>query len=115
MRPLCRVESAEDRRVRIVALTPRGKDLIGAEALRPEVRPQFDLLSAVCASKGLFINPVGGLESMLVEYGIEPTTDKKGWIVQALQLLPGLTVDDKKHPWKFLIAIHAYLRLHGRN
>jgi hypothetical protein len=83
----------------------------GADVLSSEVRAQFDLLSAICTGKGLFINSAGGLESMLIEYGIEPTTDKKRWIVKALQLLPELTVDEKKNPWKFLINIHDYLRV----
>ncbi len=78
----------------------------GRAALSPELQTQFDRLWDICAEKGLFINPCGELESMLAEYGIAPTTDKKGWITQALQLLPNLEVNDDKYPWKFVKAIH---------
>lgn len=81
----------------------------GREALPEDLKPRFDRLWTVCAASGLFIVPIGELESMLMEYGIQPTTDKKGWITQALLLLPGLTVDDTKYPWKFLKSIHEHL------
>jgi len=81
----------------------------GRAALSPELQTQFDRLWDICAEKGLFINPCGELESMLAEYGIAPTTDKRGWITQALQLLPNLEVNDDKYPWKFVKAIHEQL------
>jgi ABC-type multidrug transport system ATPase subunit len=81
----------------------------GRAALSPELQTQFDRLWDICAEKGLFINPCGELESMLAEYGIAPTTDKRGWITQALQLLPNLEVNDEKYPWKFVKAIHDQL------
>jgi predicted ATPase len=81
----------------------------GRSALPVEIQSQFDQLSKLLTSKGLFINPCGELESMLVEYGIPATTDKRGWIVQALQLLPNLEINEKKYPWKFIAAIHEYL------
>jgi predicted ATPase len=81
----------------------------GRAALSPELQTQFDRLWDICAEKGLFINPSGELESMLAEYGIAPTTDKRGWITQALQLLPNLEVNDDKYPWKFVRAIHDQL------
>jgi predicted ATPase len=81
----------------------------GRAALSPELQSQFDRLWDICAEKGLFINPCGELESMLAEYGIAPTTDKRGWITQALQLLPNLEVNDDKYPWKFVKAIHDQL------
>jgi len=46
---------------------------------------------------------------MLVDYGINPTTDKKGWITQALKLIASLEVDDLKNPWKFLKSVHEHL------
>ena len=85
----------------------------GAQALPAEVRPQFLALSDICAKGGFFINPEGELESMLVDYGIRPTTDKRAWIQQALGLLPGLNVDRTKYPWKFIVAIHDYLTSSG--
>lgn len=81
----------------------------GRAALSPELQTQFDRLWDICAEKGLFINPCGELESMLAEYAIAPTTDKRGWITQALQLLPNLEVNDDKYPWKFVKAIHNQL------
>lgn len=52
---------------------------------------------------------------MLSEYGIPATTDKKGWIVQALQLLAGLAVDFTKEPWKLMKTIHDYLSNPGNS
>jgi predicted ATPase len=79
----------------------------GRAALSPELQLKFDQLWQMCAAKGLFINPCGELESMLTEYGIPATTNKRGWITQALQLLPGLEVNDEKYPWKFIKVILA--------
>jgi ABC-type ATPase involved in cell division len=81
----------------------------GRAALSEKAQARFDHLSKVCAAKGLFINPCGELESMLVGYGISHTTDKRGWITQALNLLPNLEVNDEKHPWKFIKTIHTQL------
>lgn len=81
----------------------------GREALPREVQGQFDRVWEICASKGLFINSCGELESMLAEYGIPYTTDKRAWIVKALQLLPNLQVNDQKQPWKFIKAIHEHV------
>ena len=82
----------------------------GRTALPPAAQTAFDTISAKCAACGLFINPTGELESTLTEYGIEATTDKKGWITRALQLVPGLEPDDAKNPWKFLKAVHEHLQ-----
>lgn len=81
----------------------------GRAALPLEIQPQYDRLWEICAQKGLFINSCGELESMLAEYGIPPTTDKRAWIRQALKLLPNFEVNDDKYPWKLLKAIHDYL------
>lgn len=81
----------------------------GSTALPVEIQDRFRRLWDLCASKGLFINPCGELESMLVEYGIPPTTDKRGWITQALQLLPNFEVNLEKYPWKFIDSIHNHL------
>jgi hypothetical protein len=62
-----------------------------------------------CASKGLFILTTGQLESMLTDYGIPFTEDKKAWIKQALTLLPRLEVDTAKQPWKLADRIRSYL------
>jgi len=81
----------------------------GRAALPGQVQVRFDELWKACISKGLVINPTGELESLLVEHGIHPTTDKRGWIVQALQLIPSLQVDDTKYPWKLMSSIHRAL------
>ena len=82
----------------------------GRAALPPAAQMAFDKISKACAARGLFINPTGELESMLTEHGIQARTDKKGWITQALQLVPSLGPDDAKNPWKFLKAVHEHLQ-----
>jgi hypothetical protein len=82
---------------------------LGKAGLSETARENFDKLWTICADKGLFINPCGELESMLTQYGIEYTTDKKAWITRALQLLPNIEVDDGKNPWMFIKAIQEYL------
>jgi len=82
----------------------------GRAALPSVAQTAFDTISAACAARGFFINPTGELESMLTEYGVPATTDKKGWITKALQLVPNLQPDDAKNPWKFLKAVHEHLR-----
>jgi hypothetical protein len=82
----------------------------GRAALPSAALTAFDTISAACAARGFFINPTGELESMLTEYGIPATTDKKGWINQALQLVPNLEPDDARNPWKFLKTLHEHLQ-----
>ncbi|MBE9205773.1 AAA family ATPase [Nostoc sp. LEGE 06077] len=81
----------------------------GREALPAKLQSEFDTLWQTCAQKGLFINPCGELESMLTQQGIPYTTDKKGWITQALQLLPRLNVNESEYPWQFIKTIHDHL------
>lgn len=81
----------------------------GRAALPQNIQIKFDSLEEICNSKGLFINPCGELESMLTQYAIEPTSDKRKWILQALQLLPELIVNEQNYPWKFVNKIHKYL------
>jgi hypothetical protein len=81
----------------------------GRAGLPPELQPSFDRLWAICSDNGLFINPCGELESMLTDYGFPYTTDKRGWILKALQLVPNLIVNDEEHPWKFIKAIHEHI------
>jgi hypothetical protein len=81
----------------------------GRSALPPNIQSQFDSLWEICAAQGLFINPCGELESMLIEYGVPYTTDKRGWIVQALKLLPYIEIEDEKYPWRFVKSIHEQL------
>lgn len=81
----------------------------GRAALPINLQSDFDILWKTCAQKGLFINPCGELESMLTQQGIPYTTDKRGWITQALQLLYRLEVNETEYPWKFIKAIQNYL------
>lgn len=102
----------ESRFREMVDMTKAWKSLkqSGRSALPPGAQAAFDRIWAACAAKGLFINPTGELESTLTEYGIPCTTDKKGWITQALQLVPNLESDDTKSPWKLLKSVHEHLQ-----
>ncbi|QMS88214.1 hypothetical protein HUN01_11640 [Nostoc edaphicum CCNP1411] len=46
---------------------------------------------------------------MLTQQGIQYTTDKRGWITQALQLLSRLEVNETEYPWRFIKAIQEHL------
>jgi len=83
---------------------------VGRHALPPAAQAAFDGIATACAARGFFINPCGELESMLVEYGIPATSDKRAWIRQALQLAPGLAPNDAKHPWKFLRTVLDHIQ-----
>lgn len=82
----------------------------GKAALTPAAATAFDQLSEICARAGLFVNPGGELESLLSEFGILHTTDKRAWIRQALLLLPSLEVNDEKQPWKFMKVVLSHLQ-----
>lgn len=73
------------------------------------MQKEFDKLYDLCASNGLLITPTGELESMLISYGIERTTDKRAWILRALKLVPSLDPDDTKYPWKFVKSVNDNL------
>ena len=62
-----------------------------------------------CSAKGIYIVPVGELESWLVEYGVPKASNKSKWITVALERIPTLQVDKEKSPWKFIEEIHNYL------
>lgn len=81
----------------------------GRSSLSPELQTDFDTVAEICANKGLFINPLGELETMLIEQGIPYTTDKKSWIVQALELINNFEVNETIYPWKFIKPIHEKL------
>ncbi len=81
----------------------------GVEALSGNTKDAFDRIWKITSKEGLFINPTGELESMLREYGVEFTSDKRAWIHQALQLLSGLQVDESKNPWRFMRQLHDFL------
>jgi hypothetical protein len=83
----------------------------GRDLLSKELQATFDRLAQICARHGLYINPYGELESLLVDQGIEYTTDKKAWIHRALALIPNLQIDPSKRMWTLLAEIHRLLRI----
>lgn len=104
--------SQVERRAREIAASTKNWNELkeeGRAALPVELQSSFDDLWRVCSQKGLFINPCGELESILVHRGIPYTTDKRGWITRALLLLPALEVNDNEYPWQFIKAVQEYL------
>ncbi len=83
--------------------------LEGIDTISPEVTEAFHRIFNLCAKKGLFIVGTGELESMLKDYGLKPTFDKRNWIITALTLLPNLSPDRSKNPWNLMGKIHDYL------
>lgn len=81
----------------------------GRDHLPTALQTRFDELFELCAGKGFFILPTGELESMLADFGIEHTTNKRDWIRHALQLVPSLTVDLERNPWRFARRISEQL------
>ena len=81
----------------------------GRAALPANAQTAFDSINTLLSARGLFVIPCGEMESMLTEYGIAYTGDKKAWIAGAIQLVPGLEPNDAKQPWKYLKDIHDYL------
>jgi len=81
----------------------------GRSLLPDQLQTRFDELFELCSSKGFFILPTGELESMLVDYGFEHTTNKRDWIRRALQLVPRLEVDLERNPWKFAQRVFKHL------
>jgi energy-coupling factor transporter ATP-binding protein EcfA2 len=83
----------------------------GRDALPEGLQVSCDKLLETCKGKGLLINPCGELESLLVQCGIDHTTNKANWISTALRLVAQLTVDNKQYPWKLIKALHEALGL----
>jgi len=106
--------SALDAKCRDIAEAAKGwRELKqkGICALSESAQAEFWKLYDLCTQVGLMITPTGELESMLIDYAIERTTDKRGWISRALKLIPGLELDDAKNPWKFAVSVHDTLRV----
>lgn len=80
----------------------------GCYALQ-DTREEFNSLYNMCKEKGLFIVPVGELESWLTEYEVAKSSNKGKWIISALGRIPKLDADIEKQPWKFIQEIHDYL------
>ena len=69
----------------------------------------FDTLLEHCAALGLFIVPVGELESWLVDYDVPRSSNKTNWIVTALEKLFEVNYDSEKEIWKFIDKLRNYL------
>lgn len=81
----------------------------GRDALDDASRAHFDQIASICRDAGLIINKYGELESMLVDLGIEYTTDKRAWIQRALVLLPNLQVDESRNLWRLMNEVRVAL------
>lgn len=81
----------------------------GRTALPTELQPNFDTLWKYCASIGLFIVEVGELESWLIDYRVERTSNKSKWISEALKKLFEIEYNEDKEIWKFINALRDFL------
>lgn len=81
----------------------------GRASLPADLQVRFDSLWDKCASIGLFIVNVGELESWLIDYGINRTSNKSKWISEALSKLFEIEPDNNKAVWKFVDALKAFL------
>lgn len=86
------------------------KDGRNSSELDEEALEQFNSLCEECSTIGLFIVPIGELESWLEDYGVTRSTNKKKWIVSALDTIRTLEEDGEKEVWKFLRQIQDYLK-----
>lgn len=115
--PTKQIESAlHDFRKKLKDLRDDADELIslkkeGRKSLEkiPTILLEFDNLIKHCASIGLFIVPVGELESWLVDYDISRSNNKKNWIVTALNKLPDISYDPNKEIWKFIDSLRKHL------
>lgn len=82
---------------------------LGRESLPPELRGQFDYLCGLCSSIGLFIVWVGELESWLVDYGVDRTSNKSKWIAEALTKVYDIEYDSTKKIWQFVDSLRTFL------
>lgn len=81
----------------------------GSEAItKDEVKKTFDLLYEKCYRLGLFIVKVGELESWLVDYGVNRTSNKSNWIAEALGKLSKIDYDPNKKIWSFIEDLNRY-------
>lgn len=81
----------------------------GKASLPIEQQHHFDNLFNLCTEIGLFIVWVGELESWLVDYGIERTSNKSKWIAEALTKVFDIEYDGSKEIWKFVDKLRGFL------
>ena len=81
----------------------------GRAALPDSLKNNFDTLWRCCANIGLFIVTVGELESWLIDYDLERSSNKSKWISKALNKLFEIEYDENKDIWKFINGLRAFL------
>jgi predicted ATPase len=81
----------------------------GIVALDEDSQIDFYKLDLICSEYGLFIVPVGELESLLVDFGLPSTSKKSKWIVKALEKIPELHPDVEVLPWCFVQRVFQFL------
>lgn len=80
----------------------------GRASLTIELQKTFDDLLIHCADLGLFIVPVGELESWLLDYGIDRKSNKSKWISEALNRIYEIEFNNEKEIWKFMNSLKKY-------
>lgn len=103
-----------DYRAKLGKLRDESDDLsklkeLGRECFPDEEKEHFDRLCSLCSNIGLFIVWVGELESWLVDYGIERTSNKPKWIAEALMKIYEIEPDNDKAIWKFVYSLRDFL------
>ena len=82
----------------------------GRAALSESGKAAFDKINTFCKGHGSFIVPAGELESWLVPFGLERSSNKSVWIVKALQKLSDMeTLPSDSELARFVRDIHDYL------
>lgn len=81
----------------------------GIVALDEDTQIYFYKLDLICSEYGLFIVPVGELESLLVDFGLPYTSKKSKWIVKALEIIPSLQPNIEVLPWCFVQRVFKFL------
>ncbi len=81
----------------------------GRAALPDSLKNNFDTLWSYCANIGLFIVTVGELESWLIDYDLDRSSNKSKWISKALNKLFEIEYDGNKDIWKFIDGLRAFL------
>ncbi len=81
----------------------------GRAELSDKAQESFDSIDAHGRAVGLFIVPVGELESWLVDFGLPRLSNKNTWILQALEKLAEINLPEESALAKFVTGLHAYL------
>lgn len=90
----------------LVNLKEQGRKALDADIV---IQQEFDKLVEHCSGFGLFIVPVGELESWLVDYGVARSSNKTKWITRALEKLFEMDYDSEKQIWRFIDSLKMYL------